>query len=158
MLSCLTVHNLFQSGRSDVSNRTMEKARPHGAVDFHDRRNPGCIAGWRLGSNLSQMLAETASDAPELLRRFGYKSVSDIVGTLHNEPFDVVVESGYFACRQRNLALSLSRPHQGAIEGFRCQISCKKGDGIKSQRCGRRRRGIKMTVIRLLHRSAASDS
>ncbi len=136
----------------------MEKARPDGAVDFNDGRNPGCIATWSLGSDLSQMLAEAASDPPELRRRLGYKFLSYIVGMFHNEPLDVIVERGYFIRRQCNLTLSLSGPYQGPIESFRCQIRREKRDGIKSERFGRGHRGIKMTMIGLLHRSAASDS
>jgi hypothetical protein len=136
----------------------MEKARPDGAVDFNDGGNPGRIATWSLGSDLSQMLAEAASDASELRRRLRYESVSYIVGMFHDEPFDVIVEGGYFTCGQSNLALSLSGPHQGPIESFRCQVRCEKRDGIKSQRSGRRHRGTKITMIGLLHRSAATNS
>jgi hypothetical protein len=101
------------------------------------------------------MLAEAAMDAPELVGRLGYEPVSYIVGMFHNEPFDLVVQVGSFTFGQCNLVLSLSRPHQGPVERFRCQVGREKRDGVKLQRFGCLYSGKKMAMIGFLHRCAA---
>jgi hypothetical protein len=68
------------------------------------------------------MFVEASRNAPKLLFGLDYKSVPDIVCMLHNKPLDFAVKLGNFAHAQRNLTLSFSRPHQGSIEGFGCQI------------------------------------
>ena len=97
-------------------------------------------------------------DAPELVGRLGYKSVSYIVGMFHNEPFDLIVEGGSFRFGQSNLVLSLSGPHQGPIERLRCQVGREKRDGVKSQRFGYLYSSKKMAMIGFLHRGAAGDA
>ena len=97
-------------------------------------------------------------DAPELVGRLGYKSVSYIVGMFHNEPFDLIVEGGSFRFGQSNLVLSLSGPHQGPIERLRCQVGREKRDGVKSQRFGCLYSSKKMAMIGFLYRGAAGDA
>ena len=63
--------------------------------------------------------------------------------------------AGNLLRRQRDLTLSLSWPNQRPIECFRSQIGREKGDGIKSDRFGRRYGSAKMAMIGFLHRSAA---
>jgi hypothetical protein len=101
------------------------------------------------------MFVEASRDTPKLLFRFHDVFAANIVGMLHNELLDFVVKLGNFPHAQGNLALSVSRPHQGSVESFRRQVSRKKGDRIKAEPSGRSCSCTKVAVIEFLDRGAA---
>lgn len=101
------------------------------------------------------MFLEASWNASKLLFRLRYVFVPNIVRMLHDELLDFVLESVNFSHRQRNLSLSVSRPHQRSVEGFRCQVGREKGDRIKTGPSSCSCSCTKVAVIKFLDRGAA---
>lgn len=110
----------------------MKKARTHRTVDFDDRRDPGCVANWRLRCKLAEVLTKAPCNPAEFGGWFDYVFVVDAGCVFQNEQLYLFLECSRLFGRQSYFRLLFVRPDEKAIECLRGQVGCEEGDGVEA--------------------------
>src|SRR5882757_6014093 len=110
----------------------MKETGAYRAVDFYNGGDPGSIAGRSLRRELAEMLTEVAGDSSKFNGRFDNVLVIDASVVLENQLFDLIFEGTHFFEVQTNFALLFARPYKRAVERFRGEVGCEKGDRVET--------------------------